>query len=71
MKNIKKILEAQLKEVEEQFSQFEQRRQGIIQSSQKLQTELNAILTEMARLQGEHRRITKLQTDFQDEPKEK
>ncbi len=68
MKNVLKTLQSQKEEVELKFSQLEQRRQGIIQASQKLQAELNELLSEMARLQGEHRRITQLEKDFSDEP---
>ena len=71
MKNVLKTLNTQKEEVELKFSQAEQRRQSIIQASQKLQTEMNELMSEMARLQGEHRRLTQLLDDFKDEPKNK
>ena len=68
MKNILKTLQAQKEEVEQQFTQLDQRRQSSIQSTQRLQAELNELTSEMARLQGEHRRILKLLEDFKDVP---
>ena len=69
MKNILKTLNTQKEELEGTFNQMEQRRQGVIQASQKLQAELNEITQEMARFQGEHRKLVQLLIDFQDEPK--
>lgn len=64
LKNIVKTLEANKAEIAKQFEQLNQRRQN-------LQTTLVQISEELARLQGENRRIDKLLNDFQDEPKDK
>ena len=64
MKNILKTLEADKEEIQTQFNQLAQRRQ-------QLQEQLNLTVTEMARLEGEHRRIEKLLNDFKDEPQSK
>ena len=50
--------------IEQQFNELAQKRQQIT-------TALTQIGEEMARLQGEYRRVEKLIVDFKDEPKPK
>jgi len=64
LKDIIKILEEAKKEIQESYDKATQQRQ-------QTQTQLGNIATEMARLEGEHRRIEKLEKEFKTEPKSK
>lgn len=51
-------------EVEAQFKTLEAQRQALLKAAQGLQQQLNGVLTEMARFQGEYRMLERLDKEL-------